>query len=113
MHISAWNDTTAFRKRKGLPVWNYSHAHNADVAKIYARDYLSILEGQLLRAVGPDVTAELVYAAYNIGFSRLQSRGFRIERTPSSTQAACSRLTQLMISMETTAKQNLAVAGLQ
>jgi len=113
MHVSAWEDTTAFRNRKGLPVWSYSYVHNPDVAKIYARDYLSILERQLLNAVGPNVTAELVYAAYNVGFGRLQSRGFRIERTPSRTQSACARLTQLMISTESTAKQNLTVAGLQ
>ena len=113
MHMSAWEDTTAFRKRKGLPVWNYSYAHNSDVAKTYARDYLSILERQLLSAVGPNVTAELVYAAYNVGFSRFQSRGFCIENTPSSTQAACSRLTQLIIATEIAAKQNPTVAGLQ
>ena len=112
MHLAAWEDTTAFRKRKGLPVWDYSHAHNSDVAKIYARDYLAILERQLLSAMGPNVTAELVYAAYNVGFTRFQGWGFRLERTPASTQAACSRLTQLLLSNELAAKQNPTVVGL-
>jgi hypothetical protein len=113
MHEAAWEDTTAFRKRKGLPVWDYSYAPNSEVAKTYARDYLLILERQLLSAMGPNITAELIYAAYNVGFSRFQSRGFRIERTPSSTQAACARLAQLIISIESAAKQNLAVAAVQ
>lgn len=110
MHAAAWQDTTAFRQRQRLPVWPYTHAHTAKIARLYARDYLKLLENQLTAALGRQVTAELVYAAYNVGFSRLQSRNFLIERTPASTQRACARLPRLMAVAASPGKQTLAMA---
>ena len=113
MHEPAWQDTTEFRKRQGLPVWTYTHAGDPEVARLYARDYLTMLENQLSRALGENVTVELIYAAYNIGFSGFQRRGFLIEKAPSSTQAACARLAQLMEEAENSARQSLTVAKAQ
>lgn len=110
MHEAAWRDTTAERKQKGLPVWNYSSARDKEVAREYARDYLKLLERQLQNELGPNVTMELVYACYNVGFTRFQARSFRVERSPATTRAACARLVHLINALEAAARQNLAMA---
>ena len=100
MHEAAWADTSDFRKRSCLTVWDYEHAHSPGIARMYARDYLAMLEARLRNVLGNDVTAEMVYAAYNVGFARFQSFGFCIERTPLTTQSACKRLAQLVAAFE-------------
>ncbi len=113
MHEAAWLDTTAYRQRKGQRVWSYAHAHNPGVARLYARDYLTMLERQLAERLNRVVSAELVYAAYNVGFSRFRSRGFRIENTPVSTQRACLRLPGLIEAAENARAPAVAVAALR
>ena len=100
MHYAAWSDTSAHRKRKGLPTWNFGYAHDPVVAKMYARDYLRILENQLHEALGRAPSPEMIYAAYNMGFTRFQSLGFSVERTPRTTRAACAKLTALLAERE-------------
>ena len=92
MHVAAWKDTTAYRKKRGEPVWGYSQAHNVTVARLYARDYLTLLENRLRTALRRDPTAEMVYAAYNMGFTRFAGLGFRVENGPRTTRLACTRL---------------------
>src|SRR5687768_13173736 len=76
MHEPAWQDTTAFRATRGLPTWDYENAQNPKIARQYARDYLTLLENQIRAATKEEPSAEMVYAAYNVGFGRLQSLGF-------------------------------------
>ena len=95
MHAAAWRETTAWRRQQALPIWSYSAAHDPAVARLYARDYLSILEKRLSNRFD-EVTPEMIYAAYNIGFSRFQQRGFLIQKTPRTTQAACIKLKQFL-----------------
>jgi hypothetical protein len=102
MHAPAWKDVSAYRERKGLQVWSYAHAHDPAVARLYARDYLTILENQLRAALQREPTGELVYAAYNMGFSRFRSIGFQLEKAPRATQAACARITPLIAQFERT-----------
>ncbi len=112
MHEPAWQDSTAFRKRQGWPVWGYESAHDPVVARLYARDYLTILEKQLLRTFGDDVTPELIYAAYNMGFGRFQKLGFLMAKAPRHTQAACARLRHLIADFETVMhKSNVLVTA--
>lgn len=92
MHVAAWKDTTAYRKKRGEPVWGYSQAHNVTVARLYARDYLTILENRLRTALRRSPTPEMVYAAYNMGFTRFAGLGFRVENGPRTTRLACTRL---------------------
>jgi hypothetical protein len=101
MHFAAWSDTSAYRKRKGLPTWNFGFAHDPAVAKIYARDYLQILENQLRERLRRAPSPEMIYAAYNVGFTRFQNLGFAVENTPHTTRAACGRLTALIAQLET------------
>jgi hypothetical protein len=110
MHINAWKDVTAYRARKGLPTWNYNLAHDPAVARLYARDYLAMLEDQLRQALRRAPTAEMVYAAYNVGFARLERLGFRLEKTPAMTRDACSRLAPLMAELQRTSDAKRAFA---
>ena len=105
MHADAWKDVSSYRARKGLPIWDYSRAHNRTVARIYARDYLTILENQLREGLQRAPTVEMLYAAYNIGFTRLENLGFRIEQTPRTTRAACARLKPLMAQPKRTSER--------
>lgn len=107
MHAAAWKDTTAFRRRQGQPVWSYGHAHTPAVARLYARDYLTILERQLRGALGQEPTGALLYAAYNVGFTRLERLRFRLDRTPVATQAACSRLAPLLAEITSATEKTL------
>jgi hypothetical protein len=100
IHEPAWQDTTAFRMGRGLPTWEYEHAGNPKIARLYARDYLTMLENQLRAATKGEPSAEIVYAAYNVGFGRLQSLGFDIEKTRPHTRAACARLRELISSFQ-------------
>lgn len=107
MHAAAWKDTTAFRRRQGQPVWSYRDAHNPAVARLYARDYLTILEQQLRGALGQEPTGQLLYAAYNVGFARLERLRFRLDRTPIATQAACARLGALLTEITRSSERSL------
>jgi hypothetical protein len=100
MHSAAWSDTSAYRKRKGLPVWSFRSAHNPVVAPMYARDFLEMLENQLRDALHRAPSPEMIYAAYNVGFTRFQNLGFAIEKTPRTTRAACAKLPALLAQME-------------
>jgi hypothetical protein len=111
MHSAAWKDVTAFRTRRGLPTWSYSHAHDTTVSRVYARDYLTMLENQLRNALRHEPTAEMIYAAYNMGFSRFESIGFTIERAPRTTQAACARLVPLIATFERDSERTLVRAS--
>lgn len=100
MHRGAWSDTSAYRKRKGLPTWSFSFAHDPVVAPMYARDYLQILENQLRETLQRPPSPEMIYAAYNVGFTRFQNLGFAVEKTPRTTRAACAKLPALIAQME-------------
>ena len=111
MHAAAWKDTTAYRKRRGEQTWSYKFAHDAKVAKIYARDYLTMLENQLRSASRREPTAEMVYAAYNMGFSRFAGLGFRLEISPRTTQSACVRLRPILDELNRSMERGLVRAS--
>ena len=100
MHEPAWQDTSAFRSERGLPTYDYEHARNPKIARLYARDYLTLLESQIRAATRKEPSAEIVYAAYNVGFGRLQSLGFNIHKTRRHTQASCARLRGLISNLQ-------------
>lgn len=110
MHVAAWKDTTAYRKRRGEQVWSYKFAHDTAVAKVYARDYLTILENRLRDALRREPTAEMVYAAYNMGFTRFAGLGFRLEISPRTTQSACVRLRPVLDELNRSMEKSLVRA---
>jgi hypothetical protein len=107
MHAGAWKDTTAYRKQRGEPVWSYSQAHNTTVARLYARDYLTLLEGRLYAALKREPSAEMVYAAYNMGFSRFAGLGFRLDNAPRTTRLACVRLRPVLDELNRSVEKSL------
>jgi len=109
MHASAWHDVTEFRKRRGNPVWSFLRAHEDEVARLYARDYLTIIEAQLRNALGRDPSAEMIYAAYNMGFTRFAGLGFRLAKAPRTTQTACIRLQPLLTELNRSGNASLAM----
>ena len=111
MHVAAWKDTTAYRKRRGEQTWSYKFAHDAAVAKIYARDYLTMLENQLRSALRREPTPEMVYAAYNMGFTRFAGLGFRLEISPRTTQSACVRLRPILEELNRSMEKRLVRAS--
>ena len=111
MHVAAWKDTTAYRKRRGEQTWSYKFAHDTAVAKIYARDYLTMLENQLRSASRREPTAEMVYAAYNMGFTRFAGLGFRLEISPRTTQSACVRLRPILDELNRSMEKSLVRAS--
>ncbi|HEY0550592.1 MAG TPA: transglycosylase SLT domain-containing protein [Verrucomicrobiae bacterium] len=108
MHEPAWQDTSAFRAGRHLPTWEYDQAQNPKIARLYARDYLTMMENQIRAATKEEPSAEIVYAAYNVGFGRLQSLGFNIARTRPHTKAACARLRELISSFQNPSEQATA-----
>lgn len=106
MHEPAWQDTSAVRAQRGARVWEYEAAQNPKVARIYARDYLRLLEKQIRAATKKKPTPEMVYAAYNVGFARLRSLNFDLAKAPSITQASCARLQSLMARQEAGARRS-------
>ena len=78
------------------------------LARQYARDYLTMLENQIRTVTKQEPSAEMVYAAYNVGFGRLQSLGFDIAKTRSHTKAACARLRELISSFQNPSEQATA-----
>jgi len=111
MHAAAWKDTTANRKRRGEQTWSYKFAHDATVAKVYARDYLTMIENQLRSSLRREPTAELVYAAYNMGFTRFAGLGFRLEISPRTTQSACVRLRPILDELNRSLEKGLVRAS--
>jgi hypothetical protein len=110
MHAPAWKDVTAYRERRGWQTWSYSYAHDAGVARLYARDYLIILENQLRNALQQEPTGEQIYAAYNMGFGRFRSINFQLDKAPRSTQIACTKIAPLVAQFARASERTLVRA---
>jgi hypothetical protein len=106
MHSAAWKDTSAYRRKRGEQVWSYSHAHDPAVARLYARGYLTILEDRLRTTLKREPSAEMVYAAYNMGFNRFAGLGFRLENAPRTTRLACVRLRPVLDELNRSVEKN-------
>lgn len=89
----AWQDCSAWLKRNGFKATPYEKGVNDPaISHQYCKIYLSILNGQLRRAIGREPSAAELYAAYNLGFTGFKRRGFDLSKTPSITQRAVGKL---------------------
>jgi len=84
-HYAAWQDTSAWRAKQGLPVFPYHNALNASVARDYLHSWLSINAARFTQATGRKATLVDLYAIHNLGFNGYRKRGFDIERCPAIT----------------------------
>jgi hypothetical protein len=95
-HKAAWSHTSEIRKAKGKAVYGYSYAHDKDVAREYARDYLGWFDNQLEKRLGRKPELWEIYAAYNRGLGGFAKADYKFENLPPHTQRACFRLYNLL-----------------
>jgi hypothetical protein len=84
-HYAAWQDTSAWRAKQGLPVYPYHKALDAYIARDYLHSWLSINAARFKEATGRLATLVDLYAIHNLGFNGYKKRGFDIERCPAIT----------------------------
>lgn len=84
-HYAAWQDTSAWRIRQGLPAYPYHKALDATIARDYLHSWLSINAARFKEATGRPATLVDLYAIHNLGFNGYRKRGFDIERCPAIT----------------------------
>jgi hypothetical protein len=76
---AAWHDVSAWRKARGLPVFDYyTDVWRQPISRTYAADYLKILRQQLKKHLQREPSAAELYGAYNMGMSSFAQRNFRI-----------------------------------
>ena len=77
---AAWCDVNGERKAKGLKLYPWKYAHHPYISKIYAREYLQILQNDLRAALRrPPTEAELL-SAYQSGITGFKRRGFSLNK---------------------------------
>lgn len=87
-----WEHASQLRKASGQPVWPYYEARDYAKSKEYARTYLTYLERSLAKALGRQPTEGEIYAAWNCGLGRFRQLGFDLNRVPTTTKNAISKL---------------------
>lgn len=84
-HYPAWQDTSAWRVKQGLPVYPYHKALDATIARDYLHSWLSINAARFIQATGRKATLVDLYAIHNLGFNGYQKRAFDISNCPAIT----------------------------
>jgi hypothetical protein len=85
----AWQD--ADRKLKLNKSYEL-YATDPAVSRLYARAHLTTLETRLAAALCYPPTTEQLYAAWNLGLTGFERRGFLLSRCPLTTQRAAAKL---------------------
>lgn len=84
-HYAAWQDTSAWRVKQGLPVYPYHKALDATIARDYLHSWLSINAVRFTQVTGRKPTLVDLYAIHNLGFTGYRKRGFDISNCPAIT----------------------------
>ena len=84
-HYAAWQDTSHWRLKQGLPVYPYHKALDATIARDYLHSWLSINAVRFTQATGRKATLVDLYAIHNLGFNGYRKRGFDIANCPAIT----------------------------
>ena len=95
IHAAAWSDVNRVREKEGRIQHRHSAAFNPAVAREYAREYLTLLNIELAKALGRYPAPSETYAAYNLGFAGFKRRGFKVDNCPVTTRKACARVDTL------------------
>jgi hypothetical protein len=89
----AWTDCSRWLKKNGFKTTPYERGVNdPQIAHVYCKTYLSIIHGQLKKKMGREPTAAHLYSAYNLGVRGFERRGFKLSKTPATTQRAITKL---------------------
>jgi hypothetical protein len=89
----AWQD--ADRKLKLNKSFEL-YATDPAVSRLYARAHLATLETRLAAVLRCPPSAEQLYAAWNLGLTGFERRGFLLSRCPQTTQRAAAKLKGLL-----------------
>jgi len=84
-HYAAWQDTSAWRVKQGLPVYPFHKALDATIAREYLHSWLSINAVRFTQVTGRKPTLVDLYAIHNLGFTGYRKRGFDIRNCPAIT----------------------------
>ena len=94
MHKPAWEQVSASRKSAGLPVYDWSYAHDKVISVAYAKAYLEWLEAGLRKRLGREPQPWEVYASYNRGLQGFAKLDYDFGNLPKHTQRACLKVAQ-------------------
>ena len=90
---AAWCDVSAWRRARGLPVFEYQKAvWREPVSRSYAADYLKILHEQLTKRLQREPSTAELYTAYNMGLSSFARRKYQVASGPGSPRKASLNL---------------------
>ncbi len=95
IHAEAWADVNKYRKERRLKVYPYSAASEPGVARVYASEYLTIMQQRLSPILGRPPTSEETYCAYNLGIEGFKRRKLRLENCPTVTKEGAKKLAAL------------------
>lgn len=86
MSAAAWSDVSRWRKGRGQPIYEYkAFVMDSQISRLYAADYLSILQEQLRRKLRRLPSHGEIYAAYNLGFTGFSRCDFRLDKVNRTT----------------------------
>ncbi len=94
---AAWVDVSAWRRAHHLPTYNYDvHVWNREVSRLYAADYLSILQRELKKRLGRTPSPAEIYAAYNMGLASFARCQYRLARVNPLTAEKCHQINAIL-----------------
>lgn len=99
---AAWTDVVAWRKKRNLPTHDYrSNVFDPRISRIYAADYLTILQARLKSEYRREATPGELYAAYNMGLSNFRKCNYDMANVNPVTRGKCREITVLVVAAAT------------
>lgn len=93
MQKAAWSDVSAWRKRKGLPIYNYQqNVLDPQINRTYAAHYITIIYERLQKQYKRNPLPSEIYAAYNMGLNNFRKCDYDLSRINSVTAGKCRQL---------------------
>jgi hypothetical protein len=94
---AAWLDVNHWRRARSLKTYQYDEAvFNGFINRVYASNYLTILQGELRRKLKREPTHAEIYAAYNMGLAMFAQCGFQLSRVNPVTREKCRQIDELL-----------------
>jgi len=92
----AWRDVSTQRQQRHEPVWSYAYAHDPAVSRLYASDYVLILQRRLTLELHRPVTPGELYAAWRLGVEGFKRRHFELAQCSPDVRDSVQRLGRLL-----------------
>ena len=81
-HAKTWRDCSKLRKSQGKAVYPYSKANDEQIAREYAKTWLTYLKAVLTRKYGRAPSVGEVWLAYNMGLDGFGRYHYDIHQVP-------------------------------